>query len=118
MGFAAPSMAQRGGRGASGGGTSPLTVRSTGSGTAGDNVKGFLYGVVKALNKDAMVLTKTSAGVDQTFKFNKKTKFVRDGKNSSLDSLKLGDQVWVDANEDKKTGDMIARKVLSGAFLM
>jgi hypothetical protein len=118
MGFAAPSIAQRGGRGVSGQGGSPLTVRSNGSGTAGEKYKDFLYGVVKALNKDAMILTKTNAGMDQTFKFDKKTKFIRDGKGSSLESLKLGDKVWVDSREDKKTGDLIARKVVSGAFLM
>jgi hypothetical protein len=111
-------MAQRGGKGVSMDGESPLTVRSSGSGTAGDNLKDFRYGVVRTLNKDAMVLTKTNAGVDQTFKFNKKTKFIRDGRGSSLEALKLGDKVWVEANEDKKTGDLIARKVVSGAFLM
>ena len=119
LGFAALSVAQRGGRGGGEEGSpGPLGVASNGTGTAGGNVKGFIYGVVKVLNKDMMVLTKTNAGVDQTFKFEKKTKFVRDGKNSSLAALKLGDQVWVDANEDKKTGDFIARKVVSGAFLM
>jgi len=95
-----------------------MTVRSSGSGTAGDNVKDLLYGVVKALNKDAIVLTKTNAGMDQTFKFNSKTKFMRDGKKSSLESFKLGEKVWVDAKEDKKSGDLVARKVVTGAFLM
>jgi hypothetical protein len=119
LGFAAPSVAQKGGRGGGGGGsTGPLGVPSNGTGTAGNKVKDFVYGVIKAVNKDEMVLTKTNAGVDETFKFTKKTKFIRDGKNSSLESLKLGDQVWVDANEDKKSGDFIARKVVSGAFLM
>ena len=118
MGFAAPSVAQRGSRGGSEEGGSPLTVRSSGSGTAGDNLKDFRYGLLKALNKDTMVLTKTNVGVDQTFKFNNRTKFIRDGKKSSPESLKLGDQVWVDAKEDKKTGELIARKVISGAFLM
>ena len=114
LGFAAPSVAQRGG----GGGPGPLGVASNGTGTAGSKVKDFIYGVIKAVNKDEMVLTKTNAGVDETFKFTQKTKFIRDGKHSSLQSLKLGDQVWVDANEDKKSGDFIARKVVSGAFLM
>jgi hypothetical protein len=93
-------------------------VASNGTGTAGGKLKDYIYGVVKTLNKDTMVLTKTNAGMDETFKFSKKTKFVRDGKGSSLESLKLGDQVWVDAREDKKTSDFIARKVISGAFLM
>jgi hypothetical protein len=118
LGLASSSVAQRGRGGGGGGGAGPLGVPSNGTGTAGGNVKGFLYGVVKTLNQDALVLTKTNAGVDQTFKLDKKTKFLRDGKNSSLEALKLGDQVWVDANEDKKTGDFIARKVVSGASLM
>jgi hypothetical protein len=117
-GFAAPSVAQKGGKGVSMDGETPLTVRSEGHGNAGSNYQGFVYGVVKALNKDAIVLTKTNAGMDQTFKLNKKTKFLHDGKSSSLASVKVGDKVWVDGAADKKTGDLIARKVVSGAFLM
>jgi hypothetical protein len=122
MGFAAPSVAQRGRGGGSGeGGNSgygALGVPGTNADTAGAKYQDYRYGVVKSLNKDAMVLTKTDAGVDETFKFNKKTKFVHDGKGSSLEALKLGNKLWVDAKEDKKTGDLIARKVVSGAFLM
>ena len=122
MGFAAPSTAQRGNRGSSGSGYSPLQVPSNGA-NGGANYQGLLYGVVKELNKDAMVLTKTQYGktqygTDPTFKFNKKTKFIHDGKDSSLTSLQLGDKVWVDAHEDKKTGDLIARKVITGVFMM
>jgi len=116
--FATAAIAQRGGRGASVDGESPLTVRSTGTGTAGGNYQDYVYGIVKTLTQDEIVLTKTNAGFDQTFKFNKKTKFIRDGKGSSLESVKPGDKVWVDAAQDKKTGDSIARKVVSGAFLM
>ena len=121
MGLAAPSIAQRG-RGSSGGGYSPLQVPATGA-NAGENYQDFLYGVVKELKKDAMVLTKTQYGKaqygsDQTFKFDKKTKFIHDGKDSSLKALKLGDEVWVDSDTDKKTGDLIARKVITGVFLM
>lgn len=65
-----------------------------------------------------MVLTKTKVGADQTFKFNKKTKFIRDGKDGSFKSLKVGDEVWVDADEDKETGNFIARKVIAGVFTM
>jgi hypothetical protein len=105
------------------GGVGPLGVSSNGIGTAGNKYQDFLFGIVKGLSKDAMVLTKTQYGKtqygsDPTFKFNKKTKFIHDGNDSSLESLKLGDKVWVDAREDKKTGDLIARKVVSGAFLM
>jgi hypothetical protein len=118
MGFAAPSTAQRGNRGNSGAGYGPLGVPSAGTDTAGNRYQGFLYGVVKVLDEDQMVLTKTKAGADQTFKFNKKTKFIHDGKDSSFKSLKLGDEVWVDVDEDKKTGNLIVRKVVTGVFLM
>ena len=118
-GFTAPAAAQRGhGGGGAGGGYGPLGVPSTGTDTAGNKFENYHYGVITKVDKDAMVLTKTKAGVDQTIKFNKKTKFVRDGKDSSLKSLKIGDEVWVDVDEDKKTGDLIARKVMTGAFLM
>jgi hypothetical protein len=119
VGVSMPASAQRGhGGGGAGGGYGALGVPATGTDTAGNKFEGYIYGVITKLNKDAMVLTKTKAGVDQTFKFNKKTKFVQDGKDSSLKSLKVGNEVWVDVDEDKKTGDLIARKVITGVFLM
>ncbi len=74
----------------------------------------FVYGVIKKLDKKEMVLEKTKFGVDQTIKFDKKTKYLHDGKAAKLDDLKVGTQVWVDVHEDKKTGEMIAKKVLTG----
>jgi len=87
-------------------------------GTAGGNYAGYRYGVVKTISGNEIVLTKTDAGMDETFKLNKKTKFIHDGKSSFLDSVKVGDEVWIDAHQDKKSGDSIARKVVSGASLM
>jgi len=118
LGFASPSIAQRGGHAAAGGEETPLTVRSTGMGTAGDKYAGFHYGVVKSIGGNEIVLTKTDAGLDETFKLNKKTKFIHDGESSSPDSVKVGDKVWIDAHLDKKSGDSIARKVVSGTSLM
>lgn len=118
VGFASPCIAQRGGHAATGGEGDPMAVRSTGMGTAGNNYAGFRYGVIKSIGGNEIVLTKTDAGMDETFKLNKKTKFVHDGKSSSPDSVKVGDKVWVDAREDKKTGDSIARKVVSGTSIM
>jgi len=118
VGFASPCIAQRGGRAATETGGSPMTVRSTGTGTAGDNYAGFRYGVVKSISGNEIVLTKTDVGMDENFKLNKKTKFIHDGKSSSPDAVKVGDKVWVDAQLDKKTGDSIARKVVSGTSLM
>jgi hypothetical protein len=76
--------------------------------------QGFLYGVVKTIDAQGMVLEKTKAGIDQTFRFQAKTKFIRDEKPSSREELKVGDQVYVDAREDKKTGEFHAKKVVSG----
>jgi hypothetical protein len=74
----------------------------------------FLYGVIKEKNPNELILTQTKFGVDQTFKLNKKTKFVQDGKPSSLDKLKLGDRVFIDVDTDKKTGELTAKKIVSG----
>ena len=74
----------------------------------------FLYGVIKTLDANGMVLEKTKAGIDQTFKFQPNTKFVHDNKPSSRGDLKVGDRVYVDVHTDKKTGDLYAKKVVSG----
>jgi hypothetical protein len=74
----------------------------------------FLYGVIKKIDANGMVLEKTKAGIDQTFKFQPKTKFIHDDKPSSREDLKVGDQVYVDVHGDKKTGDLYAKKVISG----
>jgi len=74
----------------------------------------YLYGVIKEKNPSELTLTQTKFGVDQNFKLNKKTKFIQDGKASSFDKLKLGDKVFIDVDTDKKTGDLIAKKVVSG----
>jgi len=118
VGFVVPAAAQKGGRSTNTDPeTTPMGVQHTGP-NAGSKYADYLYGVIKELNKDEMVLTKTKMGAEQTFKFTKKTKFVHDGKGSTLEALKLGDEVWVDANQDKKTGDFIVRKVVTGVFIM
>jgi len=118
LGIATPSIAQRSGHSAGEVGDSSLPAGPAGKGTAGNNYADFRYGVVKSVSPSEMVLTKTASGLDETYKLSKKTKFVHDGKGSSLDSVKVGDKVWVDARLDKKTGDSIARKIVSGASLM
>lgn len=74
----------------------------------------FLYGVIKEKNPNELILTKTKFGVDQTFKLNKKTKFILDGKPSSFEKLSVGDRIFIDVDKDKRTGDLIAKKVVSG----
>jgi hypothetical protein len=76
--------------------------------------QGLFYGVIKTLDKSELVLEKTKFGVDQPIKLNDKTKFVHDGAPSSFDKLKVGDQVWIQTKKDKKSGDMIAKKVFTG----
>ncbi len=94
--------------------TQPDTARfGNPTGTA-RKYQNFLYGVLKTVNKDEMVLEKTKFGIDQTFKFERKTKFIHDGKPSSWENLKTGDKVWVDVHKDKKTGDLFAKRVVTG----
>ena len=73
----------------------------------------YLYGVVKSISKTEMVLDKTALGDEQVFLLSPKTKFIQDGKPSSLENLKVGDKVWVDRKKNK-AGDMLALKVLTG----
>ena len=118
LGIASPSIAQRGGHAASEVDDSSLPAGPAGKGTAGNNYADFRYGVVKSVSPSEMVLTKTASGLDLAFKLNKKTKFIHDGKSAFLDSVKVGDKVWVDAHVDRKSGDSIARKVVSGTSIM
>jgi len=77
----------------------------------------YMYGVIKEISPDEVILTKTKFGVDQTFKLKKKTKFVLDGRASSFDKLKIGDKIYVDVDTDRRTGALIAKKVVSGVVL-
>jgi len=76
----------------------------------------LFYGVIKTLDKNEMVLEKTKYGVDQTIKLTSRTKYVHDGEASTFDRLKVGDQVWLQTKNEKKTGNMIAERVLSGVI--
>jgi hypothetical protein len=74
----------------------------------------YLYGVVKKFNKDELVLDKTKYGVPQTIKLDKKTKFIHNGKLGTLAQLHTGEDVYVDVKKNKKTGEMLAKKVVTG----
>ncbi len=86
----------------------------TGTGRKYEN---FLSGVLKTVDENGMVLAKTKYGVDQTFVFSRKTKFLRDEKPSTWKELKVGEVIWVNARQDKKTGDLIAREVVTGIIV-
>ena len=74
----------------------------------------YLFGIVKEITADQVVLSKTKYGVDQAFKFTKKTKFTTDGKPSTFDKIKVGEGIYVDVDTNKKTGELSAKKVVSG----
>ncbi|MGO9275768.1 MAG: hypothetical protein ACLQOO_36930 [Terriglobia bacterium] len=76
--------------------------------------KDYLYGVIKSIDANEIVLDKTKFGVDQTYQLDPKIKVVRDGKPSSRDTLKVGEPVYVQVKKGKKTGDQIAKKILVG----
>jgi hypothetical protein len=75
----------------------------------------YLYGVIKSVAKGEIVLDKTKFGIDQTIKLVPKTKFIRDGKLSRPEDLKIGEDVFVETKKDKKTGEMVAKKIVTGA---
>jgi len=74
----------------------------------------LLSGVIKTVDANGMVLEKTKAGIDQAIKFQPKTKFIHDEKPSSRQDLKVGDQVYVETRQDKKSGDLYAKRVITG----
>ncbi len=76
----------------------------------------YLFGVIKKLDKKQIVLTKTRYGVDTYIKLTPKTRYLRDNKKSTWKTLSVGEPVYVDVKNDKKTGDRIAKKVLSGVM--
>lgn len=78
------------------------------------NYQNYFYGVITKITPQALVLGKTKVGVPQTIQLSKKTKYVRNGKRSSLGKLQTGDMVYIDLKTNKKTGVMLARKVVSG----
>lgn len=80
----------------------------------GGKYQDYIYGVVKKIKKDELILDKTLYGNDQVFKLQHNTKFIHNGKHSSLAELKIGDMVWIDAKLKKKTDEKIARKVITG----
>ena len=74
----------------------------------------YVYGVIKHIDKEGLIVDKTPFGDGQSFKLDRKTKFVHDGKPSTFQGLKVGDKVWIDKKVDKKTGEMTAKKVVTG----
>jgi hypothetical protein len=74
----------------------------------------YLFGMLKEVKPNELILAKTKYGVDQGFKITKKTKFTLDGKPSTIERLKVGEGIYIDVDRDKKTGDLIAKKVVSG----
>jgi hypothetical protein len=84
------------------------------SGTA-RKYQNYLYGVIKEKSPDQLILTKTKFGIDQTIKLNKKTKFTVDGKASSYEKFNVGDSIYVDADTERKTGELLAKKLVGGA---
>ena len=78
------------------------------------HLQNYIYGVVRRIDKDHLVLDKTEFGDEQPFKLEPKTKYVYNGKAARPGDFKSGDQVFVQIKKDKKTGDMIARRVEAG----
>jgi len=82
--------------------------------STGRNLQGYVYGVIKKIGHDELILDKTEYGDGQSFKLQPKTKYVSNGKAGKFADLKAGQGVFIDVKKDKKTGDMIAKKVVLG----
>jgi hypothetical protein len=78
--------------------------------------KDYIYGVLKKVNKDSLIVDKTPYGDGQVFVINKKTKYVHDNKPSTLEALKPGDKIWINMKRNKKTDELLAQKVVTGIF--
>ena len=95
-----------------GGDSAPVRFGNpTGTGRAFQNL---IYGEVKKITEKEIVLTKTLHGIDQTFQLVKKTKYFRDGKRATLDSIKEGESVYVLPKRKKKKGLVIAERITTG----
>jgi hypothetical protein len=90
------------------------TGRIEGAISTAGKYQDYVYGVVKKIRKDELVVDKTVYGDNQVFKLEHKTKFIRNGKSGSLADLKVGDMVWIDAKMKKKSDEKIAKKVITG----
>ncbi len=80
----------------------------------GGNYQNYIFGIIQKIGKNELVLDKTRFGNHQVFKLKRNTKFIQNGKRSSLSQLKVGEMVWVDAKLKKKTQEKIAKKVVTG----
>jgi len=96
--------------------TQPETGRFGNPTSIARKYQSYIYGVIKKIGKKDIVLEKTKFGVDTPVKLNAKTKYIRDQKSSTLETLQVGDQVYVDVKTDKKSGEMTAKKVVSGVL--
>ncbi len=92
----------------------PSTARFGDPSSTARTLQDYLYGVIKKIDSKEVVLTKTKYGLDQTVLLEPKTKYIHDGKPSTIGRLKVGEQVWVDVKQEKKSGEMIAKKVVTG----
>ena len=74
----------------------------------------YLYGVIVKIGKHSLVLNKTKFGTPQTIILDQKTRFIRNGKRSSASHLTTGEPIYIDVKTGKKTGTIVAKKVISG----
>ena len=94
--------------------TKPGEPRFGNATSTGRAFQDYVYGVIKQIDKGDLIVDKTSFGDGQKFRLDRKTKFIHDGKPSTFEDLKVGDRVWIDTKAEKKTGEMTAKKVVTG----
>src|SRR5258708_39044840 len=82
----------------------PDNVRFGDPTSIGRSLQDDIYGVVKKIGKNEIILDKTKFGVDRSIRLDPRTKYIRDRKASSLDKLEIGDPVYVNVKTEKKNG--------------
>lgn len=76
--------------------------------------QGYKLGIIKEIKPNEVILDKTPYGDGQPFKLTPKTKFILDGEKSDVSHLQVGDQVFVNAKLNKKTGELTAEVIAWG----
>jgi hypothetical protein len=104
------------GRGQEGKPVMPANARFGDPTSIARQYQSYLFGIIKKLGKHQIILEKTRFGVDTAVKLTSKTRYIRNKKKSKLAALQVGDSVFVDVKNDRKTGDIIAKKILSGVM--
>jgi hypothetical protein len=73
-----------------------------------------ILGTVTAVDKDSITVTNDKDGKTMVIGLEKTTKYVKDKKPATMDDIKVGNRVVIDAHQDEKTKSYRAEEVKIG----